>query len=111
MDKTIESAWQYKDSLFVAMPSRRGGVYLARVSPTRNGLEITHSCPAAGRCWHQQAAYEVYREWLWWEPIPEKVVCKNQVVLLDPNWEQIPVPGAWPPGLKEVLDDYRKHIA
>lgn len=112
MDRTIEIAWQHKDILYLAMPSSRGGLYLVKVAPAAEGIEITHSCPAKGQCWHQKAALEAYTKYRWWEPEPEKVTFKNKVVLLDPHWEQIPVPGEIPPELEKYMEAVlNEHIA
>ncbi len=95
------------------MHSSKGGVYLVRVKPIKNnGIEIAHSCPATKGCWHQKYAIQAYKEWRWWEPAPEKVVCRKEVILLKPYWEQILVPGVITPELEAILDGFAKqHIA
>lgn len=105
-EKTVEAAWQDGDALILSMPSSREGVYLVRVQPMQGGLKITHSCPATSRCWHQLMAAKMYMMWRWWDPVPEKLYLEKKTIILDPDWEQIPVPGTIPPELEAIVDVY-----
>lgn len=116
--EAVDHAWQDRDALILAMPSSRGGVYLIRANPLQGGgIEVTHACPATSRCWHQNIALETYRKWRWWEPAPEKVLYRSRAIVLNPGWDQIPVPGVLAPDLEAIIDGYaeqecnRKHIA
>jgi hypothetical protein len=109
--QVIERAWQHQDTLYLAMPSSKGGVYIVRVKPIRDGIEIAHACPAQKECWHQKLALRAYREWCWWQDNPQKVILRRKPIILKDHWEQIPVPGTLPPELEEVLSKYEKHIA
>lgn len=96
MDKIV-SAWQAAENAIVlACPSSQGGHYQVGVTVIEDGFVVVHSCPAAvnGRnCWHIAAAVEAYREWRWWEKLPEKVHTVCRAVTLQAAWRPIPVPG------------------
>lgn len=92
----IEAAFTDGVALICVIPSKsNNGVYLVKVSPSEEDLTIQHSCPAQKfgyECDHVKEAIKCFHAWQWWKkPLPVKV--KQKFVVLDPNWDQVPVPG------------------
>ncbi len=95
----------FKDgtALICAIPSRsKNGVYLVRVEPKGSFLLVAHICPAhrfGNRCSHVEEAVECYRNWRYWEP-ERKVKESRRHIVLQPHWEQIPVPSS----MEEIIE-------
>lgn len=96
--KTAAKAWQAGNALFLAFPSQSspGTLYPVMVRETAGRLVIEHLCPARYKCWHVGEAARLYREWRWWEDVPEKVVSVRRPVVLRPEWTEIAIPGTVP---------------
>ncbi|GGA56167.1 hypothetical protein GCM10007416_31680 [Kroppenstedtia guangzhouensis] len=93
----ITAAFTDGIALICVIPSQsKNGTYLVRVETHGNELIVTHHCPAyrfKHTCSHMYEAVASYCEWRWWErPKTVRTVCRT--VILQPDWEQIPVPGS-----------------
>ncbi|GGK22681.1 hypothetical protein GCM10010965_14480 [Caldalkalibacillus thermarum] len=99
----------FKDgkALICVIPSKtKSGVYLVRVEPQGENLVVSHLCPAkrfGNQCRHVQEAVECYRNWKYWEP-ERKIAERHQRIILQPHWEQIPVPQSLEDFAKEVME-------
>lgn len=102
----IEAVFTDGDALICVIPSKsKNGVYLVKVLPDEDALTVTHSCPAhrfGNECSHIQTAVDCYREWRWWKK-PLSVRAEHKFVVLDPNWDQVPVPGGATDTILHVL--------
>ncbi|MGB9804542.1 hypothetical protein [Desulfofundulus sp.] len=101
----IARAWQAGNALVLACLSRSSPetFYPVLVRQVRDHLEVEHICPSRNECWHVREAARLYREWRWWEPVPERVVAVRRPVVLRPDWVEIPVPGTVPEEIEKVL--------
>ncbi|MDQ0338155.1 hypothetical protein J2S00_000939 [Caldalkalibacillus uzonensis] len=90
-------------ALICCIPSKtKNGVYLVRVEPEGPFLVVSHFCPAyrfRNQCSHVEEAVQCYRNWRYWEPKRE-VIERRQRIILQPHWEQIPVPAS----MEEVIE-------
>lgn len=94
-------------ALICVIPSRtKNGVYLVKVeSYGDKQLVVTHSCPShrfKNTCSHVNEAVKCYRKWRWWEH-RKRVQTKKGYITLQPEWEQIPVPGSMQETVFQVL--------
>lgn len=84
-------------ALICVIPSKsKNGVYLVKVEPNGDELTVIHRCPAHRfhtMCSHVEKAVACYKQWRWWER-PKTVRIESRAVILQPEWEQIPVPGS-----------------
>lgn len=92
----IEAAFTEGNSLICVIPSKsNNGVYLVKVTSSEEALIIQHLCSAQKfdhECDHVQEAVTCFYTWRWWvKPLPVKT--EPILMRLDPNWEQVPVPG------------------
>ncbi|MCF6094535.1 hypothetical protein L1765_11230 [Microaerobacter geothermalis] len=98
----IISAFTDGIALYCVIPSKsRSGVYVVEVKPENERLIVSHACPAhrfKTKCTHVEEAISCYRQWRWWEFAPwlpqKEIVPINRHITLQPQWEQIPVPGS-----------------
>lgn len=103
----IEAAFTDGDALICVIPSKsQNGVYLVKVEPNKDNLTVSHSCPAhrfGNECSHVQTAVDCYYTWRWWEkPLP--IETEHQFVVLDPEWNQVPVPGGITDTILHVIE-------
>lgn len=92
------------DALICAIPSKtNNGIYLVEVKPRGEHLFATHYCPAnhfKNKCSHIQESIDCYFSWKWWD-IRREIVHRSSQIILQPEWEQVPIPGS----LESVLED------
>lgn len=103
----IDATFTDGDSLICVIPSKsQNGVHLVKVTPREDSLIVTHTCPAhrfGNQCSHVQEAMDCYRQWRWWQkPLP--VYTEHKFVVLDPEWEQVPVPGGVTDTMLRVIE-------
>lgn len=103
----IEAAFTDGIALICVIPSKsQNGVYLVKVTPCENLLIVSHSCPShrfGNPCSHTREAVKGFYTWRWWaEPLP--IETDHQHVELDPEWDQIPVPGGMTDTVLQVIE-------
>ncbi len=94
-NSTSKKAWQVGNNLILACASSSepGTFYPVLVKQSGNSLIVQHVCPSRKNCWHIKESVRQYREWRWWEPVPEKVITIRKPVILHPEeWREIPIP-------------------
>lgn len=101
---TVARAWQAGGALVLACLSRSvpSTFYLVKAFRQGNCIVVQHACPSRKGCWHVREAARLYREWRWWEPVPEEVVAVRRPVVLQPDWVEIAVPGTVPEFLESA---------
>lgn len=94
------------DALICAIPSKtKDGVYLVEVKKQGDKILVTHYCPASlfkNNCSHVQEAVDCYLQWRWWD-LRKEIVQRSSQIILQANWQQIPVPGSIEFVLRDVL--------
>lgn len=102
----ITAAFTDGIALICVIPSQsKNGVYLVRVETRGDELIVTHRCPGhrfKNTCFHMYEALACYFDWRWWERT-KTVRTEHRTVILQPEWEQIPVPGSVQDAVLQVM--------
>lgn len=103
----IQAAFTDGIALICVIPSKsKNGVYLVKVEPREDCIAVTHQCPAYrfhNDCSHVMKAVTCFYTWRWWEE-PKPIVTIWEHITLNPEWDQIPVPGSTQDAIRLVIE-------